>query len=293
MNTTRSKNRYAFTLIELLVVIAIIAILVSLLLPAVQQAREAARRTQCKNNLKQIGLAVHNYQSAYNVLPPGWVSAGPGESDRHNYFAWSTFILPFLDQPRLYSSFDFSTDMDSPANAEFLDIQLAMYRCPSDDSPAMYHSDRQDLDLAVSNYPGIGGHRVCALNAEGAFGLNSSTRIRDFQDGTSNTVVVGERIAFQPYTDRIPVWSGVYLTETYGLNLEVVLGWTGIPLNRPTLSEHGFSSRHTGGAQFLFGDGHVRFINDNIDSRQNVQDDYHGVYQALSSMAGGETVGEF
>ena len=286
-------RRRAFTLIELLVVITIIAILIALLLPAVQQAREAARRISCQNNMKQIGLALQNYHSAHRVLPPGWVSAGNAEDDRHNYFAWSAFILPQLDQQNLYSQLDFESDLDSDANAKYLDVRMPGFRCPSDDSSATYHSDRANLDLSVSNYPAIGGHKLCALNAEGAFGLNSRTRLGDIVDGTSNTVIVGERIAGQPFVDRIPVWSGVYLTETFGLNLEVVLGWTAVPLNRPVLSEHGFSSRHTGGAFFAFADGRVRFINDSIDSKQDLQDSYEGIYQGLSSISGGEVLGEY
>jgi prepilin-type N-terminal cleavage/methylation domain-containing protein/prepilin-type processing-associated H-X9-DG protein len=287
------NRRRAFTLIELLVVMAIIAILIALLLPAVQQVREAARRVSCQNNLKQISLAVHNYHSAHMVLPPGWISAGDAESDRHNYFAWSALLLPFIEHQVLYSQFDFNSDLDADVNRKYLDVRLASFRCPSDESSPMYHSDAADLDLSVSNYPAIGGHRLCALNAEGAFGLNSRTRFADFKDGTSNTVIVGERIAGQPFIDRIPVWSGVYLTESHGLNLEVVLGWTAVPLNRAVLSEHGFSSRHTGGANFVFADGRVRFISDSIDSKQSLQDTYEGVYQALSSISGGEVTGEF
>lgn len=286
------KHRRAFTLIELLVVIAIIAILIALLLPAVQQAREAARRVSCQNNMKQIGLALHNYHGAHGALPSGWVSAGSQEVDRHNYFAWSAFALPFLEKQGLYSLLDFDSDLDSENNSQYLEFRMPAFRCPSDDSSAVYHSDAADLDLSVSNYPAIGGFALCALNGEGAFGLNSGTRFRDFTDGTSNTVIVGERIAAQP-EDRIPVWSGVYLTESYGLNFGVVLGWTSVPLNQPALSEHGFNSRHPGGAFFVFGDGHVRFINDSIDSRQSFGDPYVGIYQALSSISGGEVIGEF
>lgn len=287
------KRRSAFTLIELLVVIAIIAILIALLLPAVQQAREAARRISCQNKMKQIGLALHNYHSAHMAFPPGWVSAGGEETDRHNYFAWSAFMLPFIEQENLYSLLDFESDLDSESNRKYLEYRMPGFRCPSDESSPMYHSDRADLDLSVSNYPAIGGFEVCALNAEGAFGLNSRTRIADITDGTSNTAIVGERIAGQPFVDRIPVWSGVYLTQSFGLNLEVVLGWTAVPLNRPTLSEHGFSSRHPTGANFLFADGHVRFISDYIDSAKDHRDSYEGAYQALSSISGGEVIGEY
>ena len=290
MPNTIRRRRSAFTLIELLVVISIIAILVSLLLPAVQQAREAARRVRCQNNMKQIGLALHNYLDTHSVFPPGWVAAKGLNSFEHNYFGWATMILPQLDQANLYNQLDFNVNMDEGPNRELVATKIDTFLCPTDDAPDVYNSVPRDLALGVSNYPGVGGFTVCALRAEGLFKWNGAARIGDVLDGTSNTMMVGERVARQPIEDRIPVWSGVYMTEQFGLNLEVVLGWTAIPLNRPTLSEHGFSSYHRGGANFVFADGHVRFISDSINSTSNGQ---IGTYQSLSSINGGEVVGEY
>ena len=239
----RVNRRVGFTLIELLVVIAIIAILIALLLPAVQQAREAARRVSCKSRLKQIGVALHNYHATYGLFPPGWVAARTGaDTSRSNYFGWSAMLLPQLEQSNLYDRLDFSSNLDEGRNPEFISQSLELFRCPSDGYPATYTTRSSHLALGVSNYPGLGGQTICEFNDTGLFGLNTSTRIRDIRDGTSNTFAVGERVAGQPIVDRIPVWVGVYNTEFIEgfLNLEVVLGWTQIPLNRAVLSEHGF-----------------------------------------------------
>lgn len=151
-------------------------------------------------------------------------------------------------------------------------------------------SPSTDVLLAVSNYPGIAGRIACEPSGNGVFGMNSSTRMANISDGTSQTFLVGERIAGQPIPDRIPVWSGVYMTEGVGKNLEVVVGWTMIPLNRAVLSEHGFSSWHTGGAHFLLCDGSVRFVSSSIDAGSQ---NNPGIYQNLSTMSGSEVIGEY
>ncbi|GAF96685.1 unnamed protein product [marine sediment metagenome] len=155
------KRRLGFTLIELLVVIAIIAILIALLLPAVQQAREAARRTQCRNNLKQIGLAMHNYHETFFRFPPGWVL---DTTTLHNGFAWSTLILPYLDQAALFNKFDFDYDVDDGTNNGdgtiwFASEILLAYHCPSDTGKKQ--SDDTDITNAgMSRYPGVNGSDV-------------------------------------------------------------------------------------------------------------------------------------
>lgn len=298
------RVRHGFTLIELLVVIGIISILIALLLPAVQQAREAARRAACRNNLKQIGLALHNYEETHRVFPPGWIVGSPhaptsraaasskiDESmDHENYFAWSALILPYLEHGNLYEQFDFHLDMNKGVNRALVATVIDGYRCPSDPYPATYTSPTTDVRLSVSNYPGVAGRETCEPSGSGVFGMNSSTRIRDIIDGASNTFLAGERVGGQPLDDRIPVWSGVYLTESFGKNLEVVVGWTAIPLNRTLLSEHGFSSWHIGGAHFLLCDGSVRYVNSSIDvgSKENP-----GIYQNLSTIGGYEPTGEY
>ena len=131
----QTKHRRGFTLIELLVVIAIIAVLIALLLPAVQQAREAARRTQCKNNVMQIGLALHNYMMAFEVLPPGTQnSTGPIQSKEGGgyHMSWITQILPYLEQQNVYSHIDFNRSVYDPANAPPRQQRIATFICPSD-----------------------------------------------------------------------------------------------------------------------------------------------------------------
>ncbi|MBC8291190.1 MAG: DUF1559 domain-containing protein, partial [Planctomycetes bacterium] len=191
-----------FTLIELLVVIAIIAILIALLLPAVQQAREAARRSQCKNNLKQIGLALHNYHETGGTLPPGvinttWPSSGTPLPAASNQLAWSTMILPFLDQAPLYKKFLTTQPLASTPNNNALAQEiLTAYRCPSDTGEEQAAQDVTNLgvDWGTSNYPGNFGNgdpnqaidpltnqsRVC----QGIFGQNTKARTRDIKDGT-------------------------------------------------------------------------------------------------------------
>ncbi len=178
------RNRAGFTLIELLVVIAIIAILVSLLLPAVQQAREAARQTQCKNNLKQIGLALHNYHSRSNSFPPGFLAAdasGGPDLEGNNGFGWAAFLLPELDQGPLSEQIDFremliehDVTVGTLSNEELIQHPLSGFRCPSDDGPDLFelelgaHSHgatpppasggtHDHVELATSNYAAIFG----------------------------------------------------------------------------------------------------------------------------------------
>lgn len=201
----RRRRRWlsGFTLIELLVVIAIIAILIALLLPAVQQAREAARRSQCKNNLKQIALALHNYHDALNVFPPGMTGYGVSIGG-HNGLAWSSHILPFMDQEPLHSRFDMNYN-----NAFYRSLQnnlvsqsiLPVYRCPSDVGPKTATLFGSIFDQATSNYPanfGIGGPGSnCGASSNayiaGVFGINTNIRIRNLTDGSSNVLLVGER----------------------------------------------------------------------------------------------------
>jgi len=209
-----AQARNAFTLIELLVVIAIIATLVAILLPAVQQAREAARRSSCKNNLKQIGIALHNYHDTYNTLPPGYVrTAASGTVPNYSY-GWSTQIFPFMEQPALYdATLGTYPNMDNAvanatSNAQMKNA-IAAYRCPSDTGPQA--NDKFAFGgtnyLATSNYVGNNDRNGNAGNsttwptslfvrgntARGVFWQNSRCRFADVVDGLSNTLIVGER----------------------------------------------------------------------------------------------------
>lgn len=195
--TRSSKSRRGFTLIELLVVIAIIAILIALLLPAVQQAREAARRTQCRNNLKQIGLALHNYHSTFKQFPPSAIYRYPnidnGGTQPLNY-SWITMILPYFDQAPLYNQINFSvplwpqTDNSGKRIASTLLPQLL---CPSDPG----YGGANKHNIAWTNYAGSEGydwHRRPGHRLSGIFEILTPVGVRDVVDGTSNTIMVGE-----------------------------------------------------------------------------------------------------
>jgi len=211
-----TKRWRAFTLIELLVVIAIIAVLVALLLPAVQQAREAARRSACKNNIKQLGLAFHNYHDTHRVMPPGAidsdraVNSGTSAAENNNAMGWGTMLLPFLDQAPLYNQISGETNgfvhswqdanNDGTANDPIPSAseQISVFNCPSD---PMGGINTKISNLGKSNYLAIAGIQAVQttgagndkLNSNGMFFENSSKRFRDLTDGASNTFFVSER----------------------------------------------------------------------------------------------------
>ncbi len=193
------KARRAFTLIELLVVIAIIAILIALLLPAVQQAREAARRTQCKNNLKQLGIALHNYHDTHSVFP------NQASDSLYGYSALSQ-ILPYIDQGNLYNQFDFTEPLQvglpwqpmvNPAASNVVKKPLSVLLCPSDAGEPIYVDDTGN-EWAGSNYLVNGGSGrgvdYCSSLNDGLFWRGSNTKFRDLTDGVSNTVFMGETL---------------------------------------------------------------------------------------------------
>ena len=317
------KNR-GFTLIELLVVIAIISALIALLLPAVQQAREAARRTQCRNNLKQIGLALQNYHDVANQFPPGWVydAQRVPTSAPTNCWGWSAFILPHLDQASLFNNLNlsvgFSGGLDAAGNnsnsglSGFEATSLSAYRCPSDTGSSSVLSGVGGPGLGMnyggrSNYPGVNGGLLLEVfslkHNGGTFGENSRQGLREMLDGASNCVVVGERAWMEVVGTGVgpsALWAGTRSgspgTETAN-GVAFAVGNCVVPLNTAPVgginplgsgisdgSWHGFSSRHAQGSHFLMGDGAVRFVSQTVD---------YQTYGRLGTIGDGVATGEF
>ncbi|WP_298862625.1 DUF1559 domain-containing protein [uncultured Gimesia sp.] len=299
------KNKRGFTLIELLVVIAIIAILIALLLPAVQQAREAARRSTCKNNLKQVGLALHNYQDTHSTFPFGGAITGgcSGYSSSH-MFSWGVHILPFLDQANLYNNLNFSGSTPFvPANftsSTCLSV-VSPYLCPSNPAPdtlvnragtfagalpdGMGRTDiggvADSVNWKCETSPGVYGVRPTPTGNGVLFGI-SSVKFRDIIDGTSNTLLVGEvtgSLSASGLNGNSYTGYDVFDTSN-GINSIDTVPGGGTFAFRP----QGFSSYHVGGAHFALCDGSVRFISENIDQ---------GTLSNITTRAGGEVVGEF
>ena len=304
--SVRNRTR-GFTLIELLVVIAIIAILIALLLPAVQQAREAARRTQCRNNLKQIGLALHNYHDTFNVFPPGFVQTS---TLGRNEATWVAFILPGMDQANRYAQFDFNacfgcTSTSSPNIAAFA-APLTAFMCPSDASvgPALsiYSRGNYGANNGIGPLTAVPGYTVVARGALGMFDGNSRLRMGDIRDGTTNTVAVSElRVNSKNSSDFRGVLfypEGPFTHHKYTPNTsvpdQVRTSWAVTGDDPPTTGAYSafndknmlYSARsqHTGGVHSLLADGSVRFISNNIDLN---------TWQLLSQPDDGKTLGEF
>lgn len=301
------RNLRGFTLIELLVVIAIIAILIALLLPAVQQAREAARRSACKNNLKQLALALHNYESTYQVLPPGYIhKPDPGGSGaNHMGFSWGLMILPQLEQTSLYNQFNFNIPVFDPAQLTAREQHLSVFLCPSDPYSEGAFVIRDDTSspveqYATASYAANWGPSTATVNlddtplqSQGVFYRNSRTRFRDIVDGLSNTLTLGERTNGPlpgPTSGGHSVFETAWPaavrdvddpTDDHG---HMVLFETQYRPNQPGTDDKGLSAPHEGIGQFALGDGSVRAISENIDE---------GAYNALGTRAGGEVMGEF
>jgi prepilin-type processing-associated H-X9-DG protein len=260
------------------VVIAIIAILIGLLLPAVQRVREAAARVQCKNNLKQIGLALHNYHDRANGLPPGYFSNIVGGSDVGPGWGWAAFILDDVEQGNLRRQIDVTRRIDDPLHASARVQSLAVFRCPSDETRPPFTPDGAAVSVAHANYVGMFGDIELEATlplavGNGVFYRNSRVRLTDITDGSSNTVGVGERssnLALATWTGAVPG-----ADEAPALCLGVA---DHPPNHRPAHGED-FWSRHSQGVNLLFCDGSVRTINDSIDPV---------VWRALSTRAGGE-----
>ncbi|MCX7428665.1 MAG: DUF1559 domain-containing protein [Planctomycetia bacterium] len=291
--------RDAFTLVELLVVIAIIGILIALLLPAVQAAREAARRLQCSSNFRQVGIAMHGYHAAVGTFPTGlhmWGTAcslPTGASGQYYGWGWGTFILPYLEQDQIYKHVDFNeVNYAGPksfvAGGEF----VSAYLCPSDPQGADLVScctgpkngTVEEEDLAKTNMAGVADSRdwSCDLSwprtdANGILFQRSRIKVGDITDGTSTTLMVGEVIGLRakPHQGLFWVTWDVYDTHN-GINFPRRIE----PGNAWDVANGGFASYHPGGCQFAMADGSVQFLEEAID--QNV-------LMALTTRAGSET----
>lgn len=284
-----TRARIAFSLVELLVVIALIGALVAFLLPAVQQAREAARRLQCRNRLKQIGLALHLYEDTHQVFPFSSLVVTSIASETG--WAWGTMVLPFLDQGPLYTALA-PNGKNAPTDPTPLTLTvLPVFLCPSDTSE---NWNQQKRGHAKSNYIGMfGSNRDSSDVGNGMFYYNGSTRIRDITDGTSNTIAAGERswdglvhpVIGNGSVGRIgSIWFG----NLQG-NRHDVISWCDplLMTDQRINGDHpnAFSSMHFGGCHFLFADGSVHYVSENIDNS--------GSFCALSTIRSGDTIGEY
>lgn len=306
-----SSRRRGFTLIELLVVIAIIAILIALLLPAVQQAREAARRTQCRNTLKQWGLALHNYHDNFNVLPSGGMGMANSAATPANNFGLHVRLLPYADQAPLFNQFNMNEHYDSATNIALKTQSFPLLFCAS-----ARLADQQSASAAnrwTPNYYGVAGPRgpkpapltgnyahtgtttgdFGGFSQSGLLPIQICLNFRDCTDGLSNTMLMGE-ISGETANGWSASWrdwtqganstptggSASYASKNLTFALSRYSGYT--PGNVARLfNDVRFSSQHVGGSHFVMGDGTVRFISENID---------FATYQAAGSRGDAENL---
>lgn len=310
---TSTKTRSGFTVIELLVSTAVISVLVSLLVPAVQTAREAARQTQCRNNLRQLGLALHNFESTHQVFPAsGWTKAGR-TNPAGKYVSWRASILPFVEESTAFETYRFDQDWWHPDNVDVGTMPVSLFLCPSTPthpgiSQANAKSPRPAMSfehpIARTDYEAIMGVRQAIDSARyqnkqltrSVMHRNSNVRFADITDGSSNTIVLSE-CAARPFVYRrrnrasdsqndqgfgwIDSESAFSLDgssadgRVQGLGPEL----SPVPLNATNENEP--YSFHQNGAMFVFADGHTAFLSESIDLR---------ILAAMVTKAGGEVL---
>jgi prepilin-type N-terminal cleavage/methylation domain-containing protein/prepilin-type processing-associated H-X9-DG protein len=310
------RDRRAFTLIELSVAMAIIGVLVALLLPAVQAAREAARRTHCVNNLKQIGIALHNYHAGRSVFPPGYVSGflGVGSieidavirprkigDDTGPGWGWGAMLMPHLENGQLFDALNFDMRIEEAENVTARLVTVSTFLCPSDPGGSVWWAFLRDpytaapvepiCQIAPANYVAMYGVTEPGPDGDGMFFRNSAVRMHDVLDGSSQTIAAGERSHKLGNATWVGSVTGAILappTLTLGRPhpehaAGMVLGHAGEGNGPgdPRSDTNQFHSRHGRGGHFLFADGHVAFLKQAMDYR---------VYRALATRAGKEVV---
>jgi len=287
----KSQSRSGFTLVELLVVIAIIGVLIALLLPAVQQAREAARRMSCSNKMKQLGLAVHNYHDTHRAFPFG--------SRGNELMGWNYAILPFIEQKALYDQGDATLEWDEGVNIDLQETKIEAYLCPSspqekaDNDSSFYTTHYYGVAGPTGNVPGTSSEQYNedtsgdhgGFSREGLFLHNRTKRFADITDGTSNTLAIGEI----SWTERNGATTRYRSWNRGGKSTSSQAYWIAAtknianPINSDItdpFNDLAFGSHHPGGCQFLLGDASVRFLPETIS---------YDVYLYAASIGRGET----
>ncbi len=265
MPSVQTRVRRAFTLVELLVVISIIGVLIALILPAIQSAREAARQTQCSNNLRQIGIGMHAHHARHGVFPMGGLEWRPFGNTTKRQIAWSAFLLPYIEQQTVYDMLDLSKGFDAPENAEGAAILLSVYVCPTSERGLELVDGRGPCD-----YGGIFGERITSPNypPKGAMLYDQKIGTAHIRDGTSDTLLISEDTE---WADGQWINGRNVFDQAYAINA--------LPSN-----ENEIRSQHPGGAIGVCADGAVHFLSAKMDLN---------VLAALCTRDGGEEMDEF